>query len=165
MNNLFSVKDQVVVITGGTGVLGKAIAAHLAEEGAKVVILGRKAEVGNAIVNEIKAKGGEAVEGVFATFYNAFKAIVFFKFLQRFPFFRFQFFPAFVRIFEIPDCPFRHAFNNRKVFIYTVFRFFGEYQDGTSAVRATPIYGGYGAVVAFDAVIFFGRVDISIHIF
>ena len=54
MNNLFSVKDQVVVITGGTGVLGKAIAAHLAEEGAKVVILGRKAEVGNAIVNEIK---------------------------------------------------------------------------------------------------------------
>lgn len=26
MNNLFSVKDQVVVITGGTGVLGKAIA-------------------------------------------------------------------------------------------------------------------------------------------
>ena len=39
MNNLFSVKDQVVVITGGTGVLGKAIAAHLAEEGAKVVIL------------------------------------------------------------------------------------------------------------------------------
>ena len=61
MNNLFSVKDQVVVITGGTGVLGKAIAAHLAEEGAKVVILGRKAEIGNAIVNEIKAKGGEAM--------------------------------------------------------------------------------------------------------
>ena len=47
MNNLFSVKDQVVVITGGTGVLGKAIAAHLAAEGAKVVILGRKAEVGH----------------------------------------------------------------------------------------------------------------------
>ena len=41
--------------------MGKAIAAHLAEEGAKVVILGRKAEVGNAIVNEIKAKGGEAM--------------------------------------------------------------------------------------------------------
>lgn len=61
MSNLFSVKDKVVVITGGTGVLGKAIAAHLAEEGAKVVILGRKAEVGNEIVNEIKAKGGEAM--------------------------------------------------------------------------------------------------------
>lgn len=35
MANLFSVKDKVVVITGGTGVLGKAIAAHLAEEGPK----------------------------------------------------------------------------------------------------------------------------------
>ena len=55
MKNLFNIKDKVVVITGGTGVLGKAIALHLAEEGAKVVILGRKAEVGNAIVNEIKA--------------------------------------------------------------------------------------------------------------
>lgn len=61
MANLFSVKDKVVVITGGTGVLGKAIAAHLTEEGAKVVILGRKAEVGNEIVNAIKAKGGEAM--------------------------------------------------------------------------------------------------------
>ena len=61
MKNLFNIKDQVVVITGGTGVLGRAIAAHLAEEGAKVIILGRKAEVGNAIVNEIKQKGGEAM--------------------------------------------------------------------------------------------------------
>ena len=61
MENLFDIKDQVVVITGGTGVLGRAIAAHLAEEGAKVVILGRKAEVGNQIVEEIKQKGGEAM--------------------------------------------------------------------------------------------------------
>lgn len=61
MKNLFDIKDRVVVITGGTGVLGKAIAAHLAEEGAKVVILGRKAEVGNAIVADIKAAGGEAM--------------------------------------------------------------------------------------------------------
>ncbi len=61
MKNLFSVKNQVVVITGGTGVLGRAIAAHLAEEGARVVILGRKAEVGNAIVEDIKKNGGEAM--------------------------------------------------------------------------------------------------------
>lgn len=61
MANLFSVKNKVVVITGGTGVLGKTIATHLAEEGAKVVILGRKAEVGDEIVNHIKAKGGEAM--------------------------------------------------------------------------------------------------------
>ncbi len=61
MKNLFDIKDRVVVITGGTGILGRAIAAHLAEEGAKVVILGRKAEVGNAIVEGIKANGGEAM--------------------------------------------------------------------------------------------------------
>ncbi|MBR4846006.1 MAG: D-mannonate oxidoreductase, partial [Bacteroidaceae bacterium] len=28
MNELFSVKDQVVVITGGTGVLGRCIAKY-----------------------------------------------------------------------------------------------------------------------------------------
>ena len=61
MKNLFDIRDRVVVITGGTGVVGKANAAYLAEEGAKVVILGRKAEVGNAIVADIKAKGGEAM--------------------------------------------------------------------------------------------------------
>ncbi len=61
MNSLFSVKDKVVVITGGTGVLGKAIAVYLAKEGAKVVILGRRAEAGNAIVEEIKKEGGEAM--------------------------------------------------------------------------------------------------------
>ena len=59
--NLFDIKDKVVVITGGTGVLGRAIAAHLAEEGAKVVVLGRKVEVGNAIVADIEAKGGQAM--------------------------------------------------------------------------------------------------------
>lgn len=59
--NLFDIKDKVVVITGGTGILGRAIAAHLAEEGAKVVILGRKVDVGNSIVEGIRSKGGEAM--------------------------------------------------------------------------------------------------------
>ena len=50
-----------MVITGGTGVLGKTIAKYLALEGAKVAILGRKEEeVGNAIVEDIKQAGGEA---------------------------------------------------------------------------------------------------------
>lgn len=61
MNELFSVKDQVVVITGGTGVLGHCIAEYLATEGAKVVILGRRKEEGDEIVAEIAAKGGEAM--------------------------------------------------------------------------------------------------------
>ena len=61
MKNLFDIKDNVVVITGGTGVLGRAIAIQLADQGAKVVIMGRKAEVGNEIVKEIKENGGEAM--------------------------------------------------------------------------------------------------------
>ncbi len=61
MNELFSVKDKVVVITGGTGVLGACIGEYLALEGAKVVILGRRKEEGEKIVNEISSKGGEAV--------------------------------------------------------------------------------------------------------
>jgi len=61
MNNIFSVKDQVVVITGGTGVLGSCIGKYLASEGAKVVLMGRRKEEGEAIVKEITDKGGEAM--------------------------------------------------------------------------------------------------------
>ena len=58
MNKLFDIKDYVVVITGGTGVLGRTIAKYLAKEGAKVIILGRKENVGAEIVADITAEGG-----------------------------------------------------------------------------------------------------------
>ena len=61
MGNLFNIQGQVVVITGGLGVLGRGIATYLAGEGARVVILGRKAEEGDRLVTEIKAAGGEAL--------------------------------------------------------------------------------------------------------
>ncbi len=61
MNELFSVKDKVVVITGGTGVLGACIGEYLALEGAKVVLMGRRREEGDKIVGRIKSKGGEAM--------------------------------------------------------------------------------------------------------
>ena len=60
MKNLFDIKGYVVVITGGTGVLGRCIAKYLALNGAKVVILGRKEEIGMAIVADIAQEGGEA---------------------------------------------------------------------------------------------------------
>ena len=60
MNSLFNIKDYVVVITGGTGVLGRAIAKYLTLEGAKVAIMGRKEDVGHAIVDDICKAGGEA---------------------------------------------------------------------------------------------------------
>ncbi len=59
MQNLFNIKDYVVVITGGTGILGRCIAKYLALEGAKVVIGGRKENVGAEIVENIKQAGGE----------------------------------------------------------------------------------------------------------
>lgn len=58
MNKLFDIKDYVVVITGGTGILGRTIAKYLALEGAKVIILGRKEEIGGKIVADITAAGG-----------------------------------------------------------------------------------------------------------
>ncbi len=61
MNDLFSVDGKVVVITGGTGVLGACIGKHLAKEGAKVVLMGRRQEEGDKLVSEIKAEGGEAM--------------------------------------------------------------------------------------------------------
>jgi NAD(P)-dependent dehydrogenase (short-subunit alcohol dehydrogenase family) len=61
MNNLFDIKDNVVVITGGTGVLGSCIGEYLAKEGAKVVLLGRRKEEGDKIVNRIREQGGEAL--------------------------------------------------------------------------------------------------------
>lgn len=60
MNELFSIKGKVIVITGGTGVLGNYISEYLALQGAKVVILGRRRDEGEKIVAEITAKGGEA---------------------------------------------------------------------------------------------------------
>ena len=63
MNKLFNVKDKVVVLTGGAGILGKGIAEYLAGEGAKMVILDleRAAEVGEEVVAKIKAAGGDAL--------------------------------------------------------------------------------------------------------
>jgi NAD(P)-dependent dehydrogenase (short-subunit alcohol dehydrogenase family) len=61
MQDLFKISGRVMVITGGTGILGSVIASYLAGEGASVVILGRRREAGEALVNEIRRKGGEAL--------------------------------------------------------------------------------------------------------
>lgn len=55
MCNLFDIKDKVVVITGGYGVLGGSMAKYLVGEGAKVVIVGRNVEKGQAFAKEIGA--------------------------------------------------------------------------------------------------------------
>jgi len=60
MKNLFDVKGKVIVITGGAGILGRGMAEYMAEQGCKVVILDRM-DAGVALVEELKAKGTEAL--------------------------------------------------------------------------------------------------------
>ncbi len=61
MKDLFNISGHVVVITGGTGVLGRTIAKYLAGEGAKVVVLGRNKAMGETIIGDIRKDGGEAL--------------------------------------------------------------------------------------------------------
>jgi NAD(P)-dependent dehydrogenase (short-subunit alcohol dehydrogenase family) len=53
MDNLFSVNDLVVLVSGGSRGIGKAIAAGFAQRGAKVIITGRQQETLAATAREI----------------------------------------------------------------------------------------------------------------
>lgn len=53
-------EDKVMVVTGGTSGIGKAVCLRAGAEGAKVVIAGRNEQRGKAIEEEIKSNGGEA---------------------------------------------------------------------------------------------------------
>lgn len=60
----FNISDRVIVITGGTGVLGGSMAHYLLKAGAKIAILGFNAENGKKRVEELKNTGRE-VTGFF----------------------------------------------------------------------------------------------------
>lgn len=61
MKNLFSVEGRVIVITGATGILGSSMVEHFAEQGAKVVIIGRNREAGERLEKAAREQGGEAM--------------------------------------------------------------------------------------------------------
>ncbi len=65
LEQLFGLQDRVVIITGGGGVLGGAMARGLACAGARVVVLGRTLARLQLVVDEISAAGGQvlAVQG------------------------------------------------------------------------------------------------------
>jgi len=59
--NDFSLAGKVAIITGGTGVLGTAMAKGLADVGASVVLLGRRLEVGEKLAYELRVGGRKAL--------------------------------------------------------------------------------------------------------
>ena len=58
--SLFDLTDEVAVVIGATGALGGACAVAMAEAGAKIAVVGRSAERGEARVQEITEAGGTA---------------------------------------------------------------------------------------------------------
>lgn len=58
---MFNLEGKVAVITGGYGVLGASMARCLAAHGVHVVIVGRKAEKGEPLAEELTALGAEAL--------------------------------------------------------------------------------------------------------
>ena len=61
ISNLFSIKGKTAIVTGGTGVLGGAMALGLAAAGVNTVVLGRKQSNGERLVEDIRKAGGEGL--------------------------------------------------------------------------------------------------------
>jgi NAD(P)-dependent dehydrogenase (short-subunit alcohol dehydrogenase family) len=60
MNELFDIRDRVVIVTGATGALAGSAADYLASQGARVVYLGRSLEKTNAALEKCKKQAPEA---------------------------------------------------------------------------------------------------------
>lgn len=61
IHRLFALDGKVAVVTGGTGVLGGAMARGLAAAGARVAIVGRRQDKAAEIAEAIQATGGDAM--------------------------------------------------------------------------------------------------------
>jgi NAD(P)-dependent dehydrogenase (short-subunit alcohol dehydrogenase family) len=61
LENNFSLKNKVIVITGGTGIIGHAFIKGIVAAGGTVGILGRNEKVANERVQNIVNQGGRAI--------------------------------------------------------------------------------------------------------
>jgi NAD(P)-dependent dehydrogenase (short-subunit alcohol dehydrogenase family) len=61
MENIYSLKGKVIIVTGGTGILGNSFVNGIVEAGGAVGILGRNKEVAEERAAAINKNGGQAV--------------------------------------------------------------------------------------------------------
>jgi NAD(P)-dependent dehydrogenase (short-subunit alcohol dehydrogenase family) len=61
MKSKFSLRDKVIVVTGGTGILGNSFINGIVEAGGAVGILGRNEKVASERADAINQKGGRAI--------------------------------------------------------------------------------------------------------
>ena len=61
LQGLFDMTDRVVIVTGGTRGIGRALAEGYVSAGAKVVVASRKAEACKEAENHLRGLGGDAI--------------------------------------------------------------------------------------------------------
>ncbi len=61
MSDLFDLRGRVVIVTGSSRGIGRAIAERMAEHGARVVVSSRKQDACEEVAAGIRARGGEAL--------------------------------------------------------------------------------------------------------
>jgi len=61
MSDKFSLEGKVIIVTGGTGILGNSFVNGIADAGGTVVILGRNETAANERADAINKKGGKAL--------------------------------------------------------------------------------------------------------
>ena len=60
-NQLFSLHDKIIIVTGATGVLGESFVQGISDMGGKVALIGRNEQIGNEGVKHLTENGSEAI--------------------------------------------------------------------------------------------------------
>jgi NADP-dependent 3-hydroxy acid dehydrogenase YdfG len=66
---MFSVKNKTIIVTGASGVIGSAVSAALAKNGARMILLGRSEKKLQETFHRISQTGMETTCNLFAMFW------------------------------------------------------------------------------------------------